>query len=120
MPHRCLRCGEMLTAAEGLAPCCQSCGGTKFAYVSVRRAEILPPVPVEEPEHLPEPELIKVQKSEEPPIEETPESIRIIEPGRYDLNLLRLAETDDRVIRVGDDENYRLDLHSMVRSKKKR
>ena len=47
------------------------------------------------------------------------ESIRILEPGRYDLNLLKLAESDDRVIRVGKDAHYRLDLHSMMRTKKK-
>jgi len=48
------------------------------------------------------------------------ESIRILEPGRYDLNLSRLAESDDRVVRVGSEDTYRLDLHSMIRQKKKK
>ncbi|MDD1730193.1 MAG: Zn-ribbon domain-containing protein, partial [Methanospirillum sp.] len=56
---------------------------------------------------------------EEPLTTESVESIRIIEPGKYDLNLLRLVESDDRVIQVGKDGNYRLDLHSMIRSQKK-
>ena len=51
---------------------------------------------------------------------ESIESIRIREPGKYDLNLLKLAESDERVILVGKDGNYRLDLSSMMRSKKKR
>ena len=51
---------------------------------------------------------------------ESIESINIIEPGRYNLNLLRLAESDDRVIQMGADGKYRLDLYSMMRHKKKR
>lgn len=54
-----------------------------------------------------------------PDINDSIESIRILEPGRYNLNLVRLAESDDRVIKVGADGKYRLDLNSMMRRKKK-
>ena len=57
--------------------------------------------------------------SEENMLLDSPESIRILEPGRYDLNLSRLAESDDLVVKVGPDDTFRLDLHSMVRKNKK-
>jgi len=130
MPHICLRCKTRLEAAPGLAPRCPACGGTRFAFESPRKTETakaLQPEPAvpQEPEKteadsnpvdtkpLPE-EII------EPLAPDSVESIRIVEPGKYDLNLLRLAESDDRVINLGKDGNFRLDLHSMVRQQKKR
>jgi len=132
MPHVCIRCKTRLTAASGLAPRCPECGGTKFSFESDRRQrkENDSQIPEEtvqavEPGIVHEIEQVIQAKEEntpqsEPDNAESIESIRILEPGKYDLNLLRLAETDDRVIKVGKDGNYRLDLHSMVRSKKKR
>ena len=60
-----------------------------------------------------------LKEEPEVPDPDSIESIRILEPGRYDLNLSRLAESDDRVVRVGTEDTYRLDLHSMIRKKKK-
>ncbi len=127
MPHICRRCKTRVDAVEGLAPRCPACGGTTFSYVSARRlaeresretAE--PEKSLTEPEGQPDPALPEKQQEDkncEDP--DSVESIRILEPGRYDLNLLKLAESDDRVIRVGKDANYRLDLLSMMRTKKK-
>lgn len=131
MPHICLRCKTRLEAAPGLAPRCPTCGGTRFAFESPRKAETAkapesePPIPQEPVQPVTDISItVKTRQPEEKPVEPlTPgsvESIRIIEPGKYDLNLLRLAESDDRVIQVGKDGNFRLDLHSMIRPKKKR
>ncbi len=131
MPHVCIRCKVRLTAAPGLAPRCPECGGTKFSFESDKRerteSNVQTPsetVTFETPDVIREIEPVTPQKEDPDPLKpdatESIESIRILEPGKYDLNLLRLAESDDRVIRIGKDGNYRLDLHSMVRSKKKR
>lgn len=131
MPHVCIRCKTRLTAAAGLAPRCPECGGTKFSFESDRRGRTngdmqIPSVTgTREAPVIQEIDQVTASNDEhaepsKPDTIESIESIRILEPGKYDLNLLRLAESDDRVISVGKDGNYRLDLHSMVRSKKKR
>ena len=43
------------------------------------------------------------------------ESIRIIAPGTYELNIEKLANSDERVVGIGTDGNYLLDLHSMIK-----
>jgi len=43
------------------------------------------------------------------------ESIRIISPGTYELNIEKLANSDERVVGIGTDGNYLLDLHSMIK-----
>jgi uncharacterized protein len=133
MPHICTRCKTHLEAAPGLAPRCPTCGGTRFVFESPRKAEAVAivPEPITEKEHgeiFPDGESIdlppkKPTTSNEPEdllTTESIESIRIMEPGKYDLNLVKLAESDDRVIQIGKDGNYRLDLHSMIRTQKKR
>ena len=131
MPHICLRCKTRLDAVEGLAPRCPACGGTKFSFVSARRnderenkntpTDTRPSLtPDLNQDKLPVPSSQESrEESSEPDTMDSIESIRILEPGRYDLNLLKLVESDDRVIKVGKDAHYRLDLSSMVRSKKK-
>ena len=131
MPHVCIRCKTRLTAATKQAPRCPECGGTKFSFESDRRvrtnrdteASAKPDTPTV-PDIIPDISLEAIidEDRSEPSESDTSDSIESIcirEPGKYDLNLLRLAESDDRVIRVGKDGNYRLDLHSMVRPKKK-
>lgn len=130
MPHICLRCKTRLEASPGLAPRCPACGGTKFSFESARKEEVVRSeaqikAPVEESAAMrsgAEREITEKnhEKPQEPMTPDSVESIRIIEPGKYNLNLLKLAESDDRVIQVGKDGNYRLDLHSMMGTKKKR
>jgi len=133
MPHICTRCKTRLEAAPGLAPRCPICGGTRFVFESPRKAEAtaIVPEPVTETkqgETFPDKESIDLppenstttDEPEDPLTTESIESIRIVEPGKYDLNLAKLAESDDRVIQIGKDGNYRLDLHSMISAQKKR
>ena len=46
------------------------------------------------------------------------ESITVIRPGSYELNLEKLAESDELVVRMGSDDQYIVDIHSMNRSAK--
>lgn len=138
MPHICLRCQNRLEAAPGLAPCCPVCGGTRFAYESPRKVraseqatedEISTPaqtdITTEEPQEQQQIPIITASRAEKPEDDNSPlspesiESIRILEPGKYHLNLHKLAESDDRVVQIGKDGNYRLDLNSMNRPRKK-
>ena len=46
------------------------------------------------------------------------ESIRIIAPGTYELNIEKMARSDERVVGLGKEGSYALDLLSMAGSKK--
>ncbi|HPY60983.1 MAG TPA: Zn-ribbon containing protein [Methanospirillum sp.] len=124
MPHRCTGCQTLFPDARYLRDGCPVCGCGKFIFENDKRnreddkkTHDHPPVSAQ-----------KIQSQPAGPVKDEPaeqdpgsiESIRILEPGRYDLNLSRLAESDDRVVRVGTGDTYRLDLHSMIRKKKKR
>lgn len=46
------------------------------------------------------------------------ESITVIKPGSYELNLEKLAESDELVVKMGSDDQYMVDIHSMGKSGK--
>ena len=126
MPHRCAGCNTLFPDARFLKDGCPVCGSGKFIFEKGRQRKETRPQETENPEMAQispdtndQGSSPKLTQTEEP-VTESIESIRILEPGRYDLNLSRLMESDDRVIRVGSEDNYRLDLHSMVREKRKK
>ena len=128
MPHRCAGCNTLFPDARHFRDGCPVCGCGKFVFeVGRRRVQKREPALQNHEPDTPAPTPAPLTREpegvvQEEPLEQDPdsiESIRILEPGRYDLNLSRLVETDDRVVRVGSEDTYRLDLHSMIRQKKK-
>ena len=128
MPHKCVQCGrDYKDSSPEILRGCESCGGRKFLYVgnNERKQEVAEERSIialaeEDPEKLvtviPEP-----GEGEEDG--ERIESIRIVAPGTYELNIEKLADSDDRVLGIGAEGNYVLDLHSMIKpgkSKKSR
>lgn len=132
MPHRCVRCGKEYRTNEcEILRGCRECGGKKFVFIPhVERAAdegdrvaTAIPVPVktapgeaaggeDEKDAHPEVPLLGADRLE---------SIRIVAPGTYELNIEKLAMTDERVVGIGKGEgSYLVDLLSMVRSRKKK
>lgn len=124
MPHRCVKCGrEYRTNECEILKGCRECGSKKFVFVPLVEREKEPSTPDEVP--------VK-REEKEPKEEESPdfvpvpahdrlESIRIVSPGTYELNIEKLAGSDERVVGVGKGEgSYLVDLLSMVRPKKKK
>lgn len=123
MPHICTRCHNTYQSAKEFEHGCPHCGCMKFLF----KRDPLPssiPEPVDHSESEQKPGPVPDQRTEKNRKDgidpASPETIRIIEPGMYDLNLLKLAESDDRVIRTTEDESFRLDLLSMGMKKKKK
>jgi len=123
MPHRCVKCGKEYRTNEcEILKGCRECGGKKFIFVPLVEREKEPSTPVAAP----------VKEEKGPKEEETPElipvpshdrleSIRIVSPGTYELNIEKLASSDERVVGVGKGEgSYLVDLLSMVKPKKKK
>jgi predicted nucleic acid-binding Zn-ribbon protein len=82
-----------------------------------RHADVLEEKPIESMIEEKKEGLLEVK----PPHEQKPEfydrieSIRILGPGRYELNIERLAKSDDMVLGLGKDGQYAVDITSMAR-----
>jgi uncharacterized protein len=48
------------------------------------------------------------------------ETIRIVSPGSYELNLEKMAQTDERIVSVGKEGSYIIDLMSMAKDEPKK
>lgn len=122
MPHRCVNCGrEYRTNECEILKGCRECGGKKFIFVPlVERSREEEPVLPEGTGHKVKEE-VEPQEVKLPPGHEPLESIRIVSPGTYELNIEKMASSDERVVGVGRGEgSYLVDLLSMVRPKKKK
>jgi len=131
MPHMCTKCGKIYEeASETLLHGCE-CGGNKFLYL--RSADEIRSKTVLEYVREREKELEKIEKEIEKTEEIPPEgkvveledpslddvvSIRIIEPGRYELNLNALFEREEIVMALRRDGTYVIHLPSIFRKKK--
>jgi uncharacterized protein len=125
MPHKCMQCGrEYKDASPAILKGCESCGGRKFLFVGERernRDVLLEKSTVT----LAEESFAKVLEVQPDPASEKDygsrvESIRIVAPGTYELNIEKLANSDERVVSIGTEGNYVVDLHSMAKPKKEK
>ncbi len=133
MPHKCTRCESIFKdGAAIILNGCPKCGWNKFLYV--RGEGTLPPVKPGEPPAIP-PAASKFIKevdellgkkpeskteSEPKPLEigERVESVRILSPGSYELNLESLLERDEIVMALKEDGTYLVHLPSVFQKKK--
>ena len=101
MPHRCTKCGKLYADGDmSLLKGCE-CGNNKFLYVPKEKRER--EVQVEE---------IKKEFSEM-----GIESIKIIAPGQYEINIERLLERNEIIIALQEDGRYIIHLPSLLKKK---
>jgi uncharacterized protein len=153
MPHKCTKCGrEYKDGSTEILKGCASCGNKKFIYVKEsdinkdvyeeKSIEDLAGESAEDVLEVVEPDVKKEIKPEAPAAaaevkadvkgkarKETGmfdrvETIRIVGPGSYELNIDKMAKSDERIVSVGGEEgSYIIDLMSMAKDepqKKKR
>ncbi len=144
MPHKCTRCESIFKdGAAIILNGCPKCGWNKFLYV---RDEIPAPEKVIQPDalastgqisleaskfikevdeimgiqdELKKPE-IKIEQKEQTPKEigNRVESIRILSPGQYELNLESLLERKEIIMALKEDGTYIVHLPSVFKQKK--
>jgi predicted nucleic acid-binding Zn-ribbon protein len=123
MPHQCVKCGkEYKVASLVVLKGCEICGGKKFLFVTDQpQREMDESTEKQEFNHqrvIPtEDEEDSGQVGEDG---DRVESVRIVSPGTYELNIAKMAESDDRVVRIGRAGSYMVDLHSMVKARRKK
>ena len=137
MPHKCTRCeGIFRDGAAIILNGCPKCGWNKFLYVkdestipvvyAEKTAEIPPAATqfIKEVDELlgnkqvhPEPKESKVEKKIEE-VGDRVESVRILSPGSYELNLDSIMKRDEIVMALKEDGTYIVHLPSVFQKKK--
>ncbi len=125
MPHKCVKCGrEFADGSTEILKGCPSCAGKKFLYVreEERHADVLEEKPMELlVEEKREAGVLEVRppRSQLPEFYDRIESIRILGPGRYELNIEKLAESDELVVGLGKEGQYAVDISSMAKPRRR-
>ncbi|MGD1005151.1 MAG: Zn-ribbon domain-containing protein [Methanoregulaceae archaeon] len=125
MPHKCTKCGrEYRDGSTEILKGCASCGGKKFLYVKDAdlHKDVLEEKSIEEIAHeTKEPVLeLKSEPKKEVEMYDRVETIRIVGPGTYELNLEKMAKGDERIISVGKEGVYNIDLLSFTKDQRKK
>ena len=125
MPHKCTKCGrEYRDGSTEILKGCESCGGKKFLYVkdSELHKDVLEEKSIEEIAEESKEQVLEVKAHPKKEVEmyDRVETIRIVGPGTYELNIEKMAKGDERIISVGKEGVYNIDLLSMAKGTKKR
>jgi predicted nucleic acid-binding Zn-ribbon protein len=125
MPHKCTKCGrEFRDGSTDILKGCPSCGSKKFLYVREehRHRDVLEEKTIQEIATETKEEVLEVVQASETPTDPRGrvESIRILAPGSYELNLKKLAETNDMVVGLGKDAKYLVDISSMGKKEERK
>lgn len=132
MPHKCTKCGrEFRDGSTEILKGCTSCGNKKFLYVreAERNQDIIEEKSIEQIAKEKQDEILEVipDKADQPvytpkfvEMHDRVETVRILAPGSYELNLEKMASGDERIVRMDGEGSYRIDLLSMSPKGKKK
>jgi predicted nucleic acid-binding Zn-ribbon protein len=121
MPHKCTKCGrEYKDGSTEILKGCASCGGKKFLYVKDTEInkDVLEEKSIEDIARETHEEILQVvepRTKQEVEMFDRVETIRIVSPGTYELNLEKMAQGDERIVSVGKEGSYIIDLMSMTK-----
>ena len=126
MPHKCTKCGrEYKDGSTEILKGCASCGGKKFLYVkeSELNKDVLEEKSIDELAQESREEILELPEpktKQEVQMYDRVETIRIIAPGTYELNIEKMAQDDERIVSVGKEGSYIVDLMSMAKDEPKK
>ncbi|WP_292492226.1 Zn-ribbon domain-containing protein [Methanoculleus sp. 10] len=124
MPHKCTQCGrEFEDGSTKILKGCPSCGGKKFLYIreAERHDDVLKEKTIEEIVRDTGEDVLEVRadrRKAEIEVFERIESIRILGPGSYELNIEKLARSDEVVVGLEKEGRYVVDILSMAKKRK--
>jgi len=120
MPHQCVSCGTFYDdGAKEILHGCSSCRGKLFFYVKKERLKELETeepqlfqLSVEEKKQIEEDvyEILGEEVDKSKPIILDIESIKILKPGKYELDLVNLFKSKQPLIYKLEDGKYMIDL----------
>ncbi len=116
MPHQCVRCGFLYEDSKNdiLVAGCNSCHGKLFFFVKKEKIEEMRAATAKlsktDKKQIEDDifEIIGTESSEEPVVLDF-ESIRVLEPGKYELDLVNLFKGNPVIYKL-DEGKYMIDL----------
>lgn len=125
MPHQCVRCSTLYPdgASQILTGC--SCGARLFFFIKKQQVdegkELISSLTEEDKNNIAEDvaEILNI-KQEDPdkPVVLDIEAIRVLKPGKYELDLVHLFKKDPLIIKL-DEGKYFIDLAQAFRKEEK-
>ncbi len=126
MPHKCTKCGHVFDdGSPSVLTGCPSCGGSKFLYVKLDKngraprdtyskqpPHVSPDASPKEHPTIP----VDHQGTKVDPIRV--ESIRILGPGSYEINIPALIERKEIVMALKEEGNYVIHMPSAFNKKR--
>ncbi len=120
MPHQCVRCNTLYPdgAQEILKGC--SCGARLFFYIKKKNIEegkeLISNLSKEDKEHIERDvtEILNVKADPDKPVILDIEAIRVMQPGKYELDLVHLFKKDPLIIKL-EEGKYVIDLPQMFK-----
>lgn len=122
MPHQCVRCNELYPdgANEILNGC--KCGAKLFFYIRKQHLEegkkLVSDLSVDEKKQVEDDvkDMLGIDEEPDKPVVLDLESIRILKPGKYELDLVHLFKKDPLVFKL-EEGKYVIDLPEAFRKK---
>ncbi|MBU2638127.1 MAG: Zn-ribbon domain-containing protein [Nanoarchaeota archaeon] len=125
MPHQCVKCGKLYEdGSQELLTGCSACSGNFFFYVKKanleKAKEITENLTLEEKEQMEKDvlDLVGEDLKEDQPVILDLESIRVVKPGKYELDLVDLFNGKPLVYKLADGK-YMIDIVSTLGAKNK-
>jgi predicted nucleic acid-binding Zn-ribbon protein len=125
MPHQCIHCGKLIKAgSKELFDGCEKCGGKFFFYIreeifEKKKRDIELPVEFQKLDKKKVEEevrdILKIEDEDEPVILDL-ESVRVVNPGKFELDLVSLFNRKPIVFKL-EEGKYIIDLESALPKK---
>ena len=124
MPHQCVHCSKIIeVGSREILDGCSKCGGKFFFYIRdemVKKMEEEKAVPLQEFSKIEKEkvesdvrQILKVEDEEEPVILDI-ESVRVIAPGKYEIDLVSLLNRKPIVFKL-EEGKYMIDVESSLK-----
>ena len=124
MPHQCVRCDTIYDdGAEEILKGCNGCGGRLFFYIKKEKLEeqkeISAQLTKKEKKQIEKDvfDLIGTELDKDEPVVLDFESIKILKPGKYELDLVHLFKKEPLVFKLGEGK-YMIDIPASFKSNK--
>jgi len=122
MPHQCVRCGEIYpNGSEELLKGCKKCGGRFFFYVKdkdIEKAKEISESLTEDEKKQMERDVLDIVGTKldaDKPVILDFESIRVLKPGKYEIDLVDLFKGNPLVYKL-DEGKYVIDIVSTFKA----
>lgn len=116
MPHQCVKCATVYdSTSESLLKGCASCGGKFFFFIkkdSLKKIEeVTKNLTQEDKEKIEEDVKDIIGLKEDAPVILDLESVSVLQPGKFELDLVKLFKKDPMVYRL-EEGKYVIDVAS--------